>query len=483
MRSLAQLLELTKRYYVAKKAEKLQQELEQLSEDQNKLSEENKKNNTKEEQDKLNTSFKDFQKKLDELQKENEKLIEPMDILRDKTSEEDIKNEQQTASEELKRSAEEQKSGNEQESQESRQNARQKQKKAAQKMKQMSQQMMQSMMSGTAQQLSEDASMLRQILDNLVLFSFDQEDLMNAFRKIEINSNEYSKRLREQYSLKEHFEHIDDSLFALSLREPRISETINRQITEVYFNINKTLGQLSENQLYQGVSSQQYTIAATNVLADFLSNVLDNIEAQMNLAPGQGNGNQEIQLPDIIMSQEELNKQMEKGMNKGEGDDSKDKKGQEQLGNKEGQDGENNNENTNGELYEIYKRQQELRQALQDKLGKEGENGDGKNILNKMKEVELDLINKGFTNQTLQKMIDLQYQLLKLKNATFTQGMDNKRESRTNREQFTNPIVGQTPDIREYFNTTEILNREALPLQQVYKRKVQEYFKKGNDQL
>ena len=42
---------------------------------------------------------------------------------------------------------------------------------------------------------------------------------------------------------------------------------------------------------------------------------------------------------------------------------------------------------------------------------------------------ELDLINKGFTNQTLQKMMDLQYQLLKLENAAFVQGEDNKRRA------------------------------------------------------
>ena len=121
-------------------------------------------------------------------------------------------------------------------------------------------------MSGGSDQLSEDAEMLRQILDNLVLFSFDQESLLNKFRDIDINSNEYGKRLREQSSLREHFEHIDDSLFALSLRQPKISENVNKQITEVFFNIDKSLAQLSENQIYQGVSAQQYTITATNVL-------------------------------------------------------------------------------------------------------------------------------------------------------------------------------------------------------------------------
>jgi hypothetical protein len=94
-----------------------------------------------------------------------------------------------------------------------------------------------------------------------------------------------------------------------------------------------------------------------------------------------------------------------------------------------------------------------------------------------MEEVELDLINKGFTNQTLQKMMDLQYQLLKLENATFVQGKDNKRQSETNFKQYTDTVNSLIPTAKEYFNTTEILNRQALPLRQIYKRKVQEYFK------
>jgi hypothetical protein len=209
------------------------------------------------------------------------------------------------------------------------------------------------------------------------------------------------------------------------------------------------------------------------------------MEAQMNMAPGQGNG-QDIQLPDIIMSQEELNKEMEKGLKKGEEGQPKDQNGNNQSKNsdsKQDGQGKGNNEEMNGELYEIYQKQQSLRQQLEDKLGKAGEQGDGRNILKKMEEIELDLINKGFTNQTLHKMMDLQYQLLKLENAAFVQGQDEKRQSETNFNQFKEDVKDAIPTAREYFNTTEILNRQILPLQQVYKKKVQEYFKKDNDQL
>ena len=359
--------------------------------------------------------------------------------------------------------------------------------------------MMSAMQMGGGQQNSEDSEMLRQILDNLVLFSFDQENLMDRFKSIEINHNEYAKYLRKQHDLREHFQHIDDSLFALSLRQPKISEAVNKEITEVFFNIDKSMDQLSENLLYQGVSTQQYTITAANNLANMLSDSLDNM--QMNMS-GQGQGKEGEQgLPDIIMSQEELNKKMQEGMKKGqegkpnEGEQGKesekgkdgDQEGNQKGNGKQGQEGdqqgesEGTNEDLNGELFRIYQQQAKLRQALQDKLGKQGESGEGKNLLEKMEEIELDLINKGFTNQTLQKMMQLQHQLLKLENATFQQGEDKKRKAETNRMEFDNSTNNKIPSIKKYFNTTEILNRQTLPLQPVYKKKVQEYFKQSND--
>ncbi len=496
-RSMEQLLELTKRYYVSKKAEKLKNELDKMAKEQEELSDKDQKENTKEKQDELNKKFEDFEKELDELRKDNEELKQPMPLPKDKKDEEEIKKEQKEASENLQQEQPEENQEGEESPQETqqqmqKQNAAQKnQKKAAQKMKKLSEKMNQMMSGGAQNQMSEDIEALRQILDNLVLFSFDQEDLMNTFKSIQINHNEYAKNLIKQQTLREHFEHVDDSLFALSLRQPMISERINREITEVYFNIDKSLGQFSENRIYQGVAAQQYTVTSANALASFLSDVLDNMEMQMNPSPGKGQGDQ--QLPDIIMSQEQLNEQMQEQMEKlgeeskegkpkEEGEEGEQKKGQNQDGEQQ-QEGEGNpsNEELNGELFEIYKQQQQIRQALEDRLAKDGNKGQAKQLLKQMEDVELDLINKGFTNKTLEKMMRLQHQLLKLENATFQQGEDNKRKSRTNTGEFNNTTNKQTPDAKKYFNTIEILNRQALPLQQNYKQKVQDYFKKKND--
>jgi hypothetical protein len=211
-----------------------------------------------------------------------------------------------------------------------------------------------------------------------------------------------------------------------------------------------------------------------------------------------------------------LNKEMEEGTKKGDKGKSKEGEGKEgkegesgeggegENGNSEGSqgkngkdgkngkegkdgkqqgDGEGSNEDMNGELYRIYQQQQQLRQALENRLGEAGIKGEGKMLLQKMEEIEMDLLNKGFTNQTLQKMMDLQHRLLKMENASFLQDEDNKRKAESNQKVYNNNSNNQIPTAKEYFNTTEILNRQALPLQEVYKKKVQEYFKKTNDQL
>ena len=511
-RSLEQLLELTKRFYVEKKLEKLQDELQKLAEEQEKLSNKSEEENTKEKQDDLNNQFDDYKNQIEELEKDNKALKKPVDIPRDKLEEQEIEKEQQQASDELEKKeldkdgSPEEKEVNDEQKDSILKKAQKSQKKAAQKMKQMSQQMQSAMQSGGGEQMQEDLDMLRQILDNLILFSFDQEALMDQFKAIEVNHNKFASYLKKQNYLREHFEHIDDSLFALSLRQPKLSEQVNNEISEVYYNIDKALGLLAENQLYQGVSSQQFAVTAANNLANFLSDVLDNMQESMSMSAGKG-GEGEMQLPDIIMSQEELNKMMEEGIKKGEkgkpkdGDGKQDGKGEKEGekgkdGNKdgnEGEDGEGKSRGQNGAseegmsdgqealLFEIYKRQQELRQALEERLSKEGIEGNGAALIRKMENIELDLLNKGFTNQTLQRMKDLEHQLLRLEHATFQQGEDNKRESKSNKDVFGNTTNNQIPTAKQYFKTTEILNRQALPLQQVYKKKVQKYFKESND--
>ncbi len=506
-KNLEQLLELAKRYYVIEKHEKLAKALDDLAKKQEQLSEKNDEENTKEKQDELNKSFEEFQKEMEELRNQNEDLKKPMSLDQNKNDEKEINDEQKEASDNLEK--------------QNKSEAKKNQKSAAQKMKQMSNNMqMQMQMSGEAQQM-EDMEMLRQVLDNLVDFSFEQENLMTGFKKINKDNPSYSGKLKRQSVLRENFIHIDDSLYALALRTPQITEEVTKKLTDIEFNIDKSLEKLAENQIVQGSANQQYTITGANDLAYLLSRTLDQMQNSMS-SSGKGkssSGQNEFQLPDIIKKQEELNEKMKEGAEKGkkpgekkgennegskgqggekgeqQGGDKNGKEGDKKGGNKEGKNGEGSgkengegeneeqfNEDLNGELYDIYKQQQQLRNALEDKIKKEGiGNKIGSDLLRKMEQVEQQLLERGFNENTLSKMIELKHELLKFEDATLEQGEEEKRESKTNQTQFENTTQEQLDKAKQYFNTTEILNRQVLPLRQNYKKKVQEYFKKNND--
>ena len=308
----------------------------------------------------------------------------------------------------------------------------------------------------------------------------------------------FSNTVRKQKNLRDLFEHVDDSLFALSLRRAELSEFVNEQITEVYYNIDKSLETIAENQIYQGASYQQYVLTASNSLADFLAKLLDNMQQSMQSGSGKGQGNDD-QLPDIIQGQQELGEKMGKqgksgeqgqkgqqgksGENGKEGQGGKEGElGKEGNSGKDGDDGENGNSGKDGngkngkgqngqgegnaeggsgngpseeelkEIFEIYKEQQTIRQKLEQQLNNiiEKDKQDlAKKLVRQMENFENDLLENGITQRTVNKMNTIQHQLLKLENAALKQGERKERESKTNRIQFQNPILTKPALLKE----------------------------------
>jgi hypothetical protein len=325
-------------------------------------------------------------------------------------------------------------------------------------------------------------------------FSFDEERLIKTTNTTEVRSLQLNKVLKKQQDLKLQFKHVDDSLFAVALRNPKITETILNEVGEIHYNIDKSLESLADNNIQKGASHQQYVLTSANRLADYLSNVQSDMNMEMQGQgkgssskgkPKPGQGKSGAQLPDIIKQQEGLGQKMKDGMKPGEkpGDKPGEKPGQgKQKGQsgQNGEDGENGSEGNAGKVLEILKEQRQLRDALQKALEKEGMTGQGQNALNQMKDIEKQLINKGFKNETLQKMLNLKHELLKLEKAIQQQGEDTKRQSKSNDKNYNGTTTPLSKELKDYLNSVEILNRQSLPLQPNFNQKVQNYFK-GND--
>jgi hypothetical protein len=333
--------------------------------------------------------------------------------------------------------------------------------------------------------------LLRQILDNLLAFSFDEEVLIKTTNATQTRSLQLNKVIKKQQDLKLQFKHVDDSLFAVALRNPKITDNILKEVGEIHYNLDKTLETLADNNIHKGASHQQYVLTSANRLADYLSNVQSEMNMEMQgqgsgkgkPKPGKGKGG--MQLPDIIKQQEGLGEKMKDGMKPGDkpGDKPGEKSGQGKQKGKSGEngeEGENGSEGNAGKVLEILKEQRQLRDALQKALEKEGMLNQGMGTLNQMKEIEKQLINKGFKNETLQKMLNLKHELLKLEKAIQQQGEDTKRLSKTNDKNYNGSTTLLSKELKDYLNSVEILNRQSLPLQPNFNLKVQNYFK-GND--
>ena len=510
-RNLEQILELTKRYYVTEKASQIAKELEELARKQETLSElKLGEDFSDKEQKMLNEEFESLEKEIRDLEKDNQELKKPIELDTDETKTGAIKQDQQDALEEINKHQGMEESSQSKEKEDAGNNATKKQKSAAQKMREMSESL-KSGASGGGQSDAEDAEMLRQILDNLVTFSFKQENLFDNIQSADVDITQFSKTVKGQQDLRRLFEHVDDSLFALSLRRAELSEFVNEQITEVYYNIDKSLESIADNQIYQGASYQQYVINATNALADFLANVLDNM--QQNMSPGQGSGEgQDFQLPDIIKGQQGIQEKMNGSGKQGQQSDGEgEEDGKNEGGNKQGEEGntgegkngqkgqtgktgeQNGTSESNGnglgemdlnEVYEIYKEQQFLRQNLERQLENminESDRNLAKRLMKQMEDFENDLLENGITNRTRSKANNIQHQLMKLENASLEQAQKKERESKSNLKQYSNPITTKPELLERYQNDVEILNRQALPLRKNYERKVKVYF--DNDRV
>ncbi|WP_292892078.1 hypothetical protein [Nonlabens sp.] len=358
-RNLEQLVELTKRYYVKQKLEQLGRELEKIAQKQKEQSEKEGSDNKKEDQDKLNEEYKDWEKELKELEDENDGLKKPLNMDFEPEESQEIIEEQEKASQDLKKSkiAE----------------AKKKQKKAAQKMQQQAASMASQMSAMSQEGEKEDAESLRQILDNLMVFSIEEEALMESMKQMNRLSPNLGNKLKAQKDLERAFEHVDDSLFALAARNPKIGQEINKEVTGIYYYLEKSLEQMAEFQMQEGQGSQQFVFKGANTLAVMLSNSLDAMNNAIPM-PGMGeskDGGPGFQLPNIIKKQESLSKS-------GEGDQpgSDGEEGKEGEKGSSGESGESGATGKNGESGESGEGGESGESGKSGEGGQSGEDGD-----------------------------------------------------------------------------------------------------------
>jgi len=474
-KELDRSLELFKQMEFEQKLEDVKTKLEELAEKQNDLSKETKDKKEsaeelKKKQDELNKEFDEVKKELDELEKMDEELENPNGM-------EETKKEQEEISEDMENSSEQLENKKNKKSAES-------QKDAAQKMSEMAQKM--AAMQSKAQNSGEDMDALRQLLDNLLHLSFEQEDLMERYKKMDRKNPEYVKITQQQKKLKDDAKMIEDSLFALSKRVVQLESTINKEIASINNNMEKTIGFMAERQTPMAASRQQYIMTSINNLALLFDEALQQMQAQAQQKPGKGScskpgggGKPKPGMGSISKMQKQLQKQMEamkKAMEKGE------KPGGKKPGQKPGEGqgfGMPGGKGMSESLAKMAAQQAKIRQEL-NKL-KNGKNGSGINGLSKlMEQNETDIVNKRITQQTINRQKVILTRLLESEKAEREREWDDKRESKEGGD-----LEKGNPELFFEYNQqkeqeVDLIKTTPPNLNNFYKQKVSLYFQHIN---
>jgi hypothetical protein len=450
------------------KLDRLQKKEEELSERSEKGNENSEK--LKEEQEQLNQEFDKLRKDMDDLDKKNQDLENPQPLENSDAQEEEIEKDMQNSSEQLdsKKQSKASKS----------------QKSASDKMKEMSDKMKAMQASAEQETLELDVKKLREILENLIQLSFDQERIKKNLVKTQTNNPQYVAIAAEQKKLSDDAKMIEDSLFALSKRIAQISSFVNKEISAIHMNMNQAIGHLAERRTPQAADRQQLVMTSINNLALMLGELSQEMQKQlaqqMQEKPGEGSCDKpgskskpgkgsKPSMATMKQLQQQINdqlKKMQEGMGKpgGEG--------------KPGGLGKGSSE----QLAKMAAQQEMLRNALQKmmnemiKEGNSGSTGDLRNAINKMEQTETDIVNKNITSETMRRQQEIMTRLLEAEKAERERDQDEKRESNEN-------IFDQKRNISVFNEYNRLMKEEAELLKTLspslkpfYRTMVKEYF-------
>ena len=463
-KELDRTLELFKKMEFEQKFEKTLEKLNELSKKQDELGDKSldKKADDKElkkEQDSLNKQFDDIKKDMQDLEKKNAELENPEKMPDTKQKQEEISQDQQNSSQELNNSKSK--------------NASKSQKSASQKMNQMAQQMGEMMAQMEKEQEGEDENALRDILNNLIQLSFDQETLMKDVEKTKTDNPQYVKLSQQQKKLKDDAKMIEDSLFALSKRQAAIESVVNKEISSINNNMEKSIELMGkrENRFTPDISSrQQFSMTSINNLALMLSEVLNQMQSNCKKSgacskpgsckkPGHG---KKPSAASMKQMQEQIKKQMEALKKSMEGKQ---------------QGGTQGNNNWSQEMVRIAAQQEALKQMMQEMQKEGGMNpGDMKNTLKMMEESQKEIVNRVLNEETIKRQQQILEKLLDYEKAEKERDTEQKRQATQAKDDFKRNLSDFVEYNRRKEKETELLKTVPASFKTYYKNKVSEYF-------
>ncbi|MEX2597480.1 MAG: hypothetical protein WEC59_11180 [Salibacteraceae bacterium] len=474
-------LELFKELEFEKKVQENIQRLEELRKEQDELSNETESGES--ERDDLENKQEGLKEKFEKLEEELEKMEELNEALESPKSTPDLKQEQQDAKDAMSEAKEELSKGKDGK-------ASKAQKKAEEAMKKMQDKLSDFQESQSSAEQTENLEDMRQLLENIVDLSIEQEVVMEELKYIKANNPKYVELAKDQKKLMDDIKIVEDSLLALSKRVPQIDKVINKELTSVKYSMEKSLSFMTNqppNQERQytayAAERQQYSMTALNNLAVLFDEIIKQMQQQMASKmkgsgqcekPGSGQG-AKPSAGDMKKMQKSLSKQLQ---------DLKDamEKGENPNGKKPGQQKGDGFGGMSKELARMAAQQAAIRQQLREMSGSlGGEKGQRagdqmKEIDRLMEQTEEDILFNKINAETMKRQEEILTRLLKSENAEREQEMDKKRESKSADDNFAIPKDVWEDFEKEKQKEIEFFKTVPPNLKPFYRNEVNRYF-------
>lgn len=468
-KQLDRSLEMLKKLQVNEKIDDIEKELQLLAKKQEKLS--NQKEKNIEEQKEVKEGFDKIKEQLENLDSLNNQLEKPLDLEETNKEEEAIDNELEKVNEELSKNKNSK--------------AAKSQKNASDKMQDLANKLDQMQQKSAQSQQEEDMDDLRKILEALVILSLQQEGVMNKFIKVRASDPAFRKYGRIQKRINDDTKIVEDSLLSLAKRQPVLATFIDKELNELSFTQKKSIEFIGDRNKNKVTQNQQGSMTSYNNLALLLNEVLQSMQAQMQMMnPGSGQCNKpggkgkpkagpsmnSGDMKEMLKNQlDQLKKSKQEG-------------GKNEGGKKDGNKGEGGSGGLGSKgLAKMAAEQSAIRKKLEqlrNQLNKDGNGtGNGLNpLIEELKEQQKNIINKNIGDKTIKRQQEILTRLLESEKALIERGFDEKRESKSGKNSEKSNQILFNEYNKEKLKKIELLRFAEPSYKKYYKEKANEYF-------
>lgn len=314
---------------------------------------------------------------------------------------------------------------------------------------------------------AESADKVRQLTENLLQFSYEQENINTEISK---NSDFNSSNLKTQFDLTEKFKLINDSLVTIGKSTPFLSSFIftkSNTIENKLLDIEKLW---VEKNRYQVSIEQRLIIENTNDLILLLSESLKNMDSFGNSgnSSSKSKRKQKPSLSELRNSSESLKDQLQNMISK-----------MKQSGGSMG----SNSPSSIGKMLAEQEKFQQLMNQLGQSQSLSSEQMKQLSEINKLlNDNKREMLNKQITNNLLERQNKITTRLLEAERAQNEREIDEKRISNeSNFKQLNSPKIKFEGE-NQFTNFDEILSKSTIYLNYFYKEKFQEFINKLNEQ-